>query len=126
MTARPSAQVLVVDDDVYIRETMADVLRDEGYAVQTACHGVAALEWLASCTPALILLDVNMPVMNGMAFRRIQLADARLASIPTVIVSAIDRLGEYTRELAADRVLAKPVGLDELLAVVEQLTRRRG
>lgn len=124
MTAqRPSgstepAAVMVVDDDLDIREIVAEVLSDAGYSVVTAAHGADALELLKSVTPKLILLDLNMPVMDGFDFRRAQQADPALAKIPTVVMSAVHRMKERVLELGVDATLEKPVVLRDLLAVV--------
>src|SRR5690349_16993945 len=82
-------RVLVVDDDADIRETVSLILEDEGYEVQSAQDGAAALGVLrAGPLPDVILLDLMMPVMNGWQFREQQTRDPRLAAIPVVVLSA--------------------------------------
>lgn len=123
MTSPPRRTVLVVDDDIDIREIVGDVLTDAGYSVVTASNGLDAIEHLSRIAPALILLDLNMPIMDGAEFRRRQLSDATMAFIPTVIMSAVHRMEERVAELRADAVLAKPVNLRLLLETVARHAR---
>ena len=112
--------VLVVDDDRDIREIVMDVLQEAGMSAVGAADGADALRRLqAGLRPDLILLDLMMPVMDGVTFRRLQLADPALASIPTVILSAYRDVAERTRALAT-KILAKPVDLQELLGTVRE------
>ena len=112
-----SAEILVVDDDRGIRETLGDVLRDEGYRVELARDGNEALSMLrAGDAPELILLDLSMPGMSGAEFRRAQLDDLRLAAIPVVVLSADER--NPLPDVAG--WLRKPVDLHELLATVQR------
>jgi CheY-like chemotaxis protein len=114
--------VLVVDDDPSIRETLADLLSDEGYSVVTAINGVEALDKLrapAQVRPCVILLDLMMPLMNGQQFYAEQQRDAALASIPIVVISA-DR---GVKQKAADfggEYLAKPVRIEAVLQVIDR------
>jgi len=116
------SRILVVEDDPAIRQTVAEVLADEGFDVACAVNGADALAHLAAAAaPDLILLDLSMPVMDGWAFRSAQRSDPRLARIPTVVVSASH--GADARSLAAlapDAFLAKPFDLDRLIATVHQ------
>jgi CheY-like chemotaxis protein len=118
---RAAVSVLVVEDDVEIRETFMDVLRDEGYTVAAVADGAAALELLKTITPKVILLDLNMPVMNGAAFRRTQCLDPALAAIPTVFMTA-NQTKDHLPEPLAD-ALVKPVSLSDLLAIVSRYVR---
>jgi CheY-like chemotaxis protein len=113
-TARGEVSVLIVDDDSDICETFKDVLEDAGYTVAVALDGRSALEVLGSVRPRLILLDVNMPDMDGHAFLRAQRADVAIRDIPTVVMTA----GKSNLALREDCLLAKPVGLRDLLDVV--------
>jgi CheY-like chemotaxis protein len=116
----PGRPVLVIDDDEDVRITVAEVLRDEGYAVLGAASGREALALLhaAAVAPALILLDLMMPGMDGWAFRRAQQEVPTLALVPTFIFSAYDPLPTRTDELAATGWLRKPLSLEDLLALV--------
>ena len=80
--------ILLVDDNEIFREAMATLLENDGYAVQTAEDGDAALEILhRGLTPSVILLDLVMPRKNGLQFRAEQLEDPRLAPVPTIAYS---------------------------------------
>ncbi len=115
-----SVSVLVVDDDVDIREVLSEILVDAGYSVASAGDGVEALALLGQLRPCLILLDLNMPVMNGRQFRAKQRTDPALSTIPTVIMSAVDRMSTLLGELAPDDALPKPVRFLELMALVRR------
>ena len=112
--------VLVVDDDRGIREAIVEILEDEGFAVKTANNGDAAIAQMRQERPAVVLLDLNLPRVTGDDVRKIQLADRSLRGIPTVVFSAADRLAERCADLAPSDVLAKPVRLAQLLAVVRR------
>ncbi|MCW5832844.1 MAG: response regulator [Labilithrix sp.] len=112
--------VLVVEDDRDIRDTIVEILESEGYAVKTACDGDAAIAQMRQARPAVVLLDLAMPRVRGEDVRKIQLADRSLRGIPTVVMSAADRLAERCVELAPAEVLAKPIRLADLLAVVRR------
>jgi CheY-like chemotaxis protein len=111
--------LLVVEDDQSILETIEQLLVEEGYRTATARDGQQALDWLAQTheAPDLILLDLMMPVIDGYAFRRLQLADWRIASIPVVIMTA----GAPSQgELRAQGVLQKPFDIDTFLDMVKR------
>ncbi len=115
--------ILVVEDDVAVRQTLADVLADEGYEVSTATDGAAALEILrAGPLPALILLDLMMPVLDGEHFRREQAGDPSLAAIPTIVLSAANGGKGIADAMGVEGYLAKPVHLERLLELVQALT----
>jgi len=79
-----------VEDEKDLRELLAEVLQDHGYTVATAANGREALDRLASGPlPALILLDLMMPVMTGWEFRRRQIQDVRIAAIPVIAFSGV-------------------------------------
>ncbi|MGE0547466.1 MAG: PleD family two-component system response regulator [Kofleriaceae bacterium] len=117
---RQAISVLVVDDDPDIRETISEVLEDEGYSVVSAVNGADALDVLQSIKPSLILLDLSMPIMSGQEFRCRQLADPALAAIPTVVMTAADRIYDKTAGLKLTAILPKPITLQTLLASVER------
>jgi CheY-like chemotaxis protein len=110
--------VLLVEDDPTLLGAMKMVLEWEGYEVACATNGQEALEMLrAGERPALILLDVMMPVLDGWQFREEQKRDPDLASIPVVVVSAVEGAGA----LDAAGHVQKPFEVEELL---ETLRRR--
>lgn len=120
MPGRPShTDILVIDDDRGIRETLGDVLVDEGYTVRLARNGAEALEFLRSeSLPSLILLDVSMPVLDGPGFRTQQLKDRALAAIPVIVLTAGGPHDEAEDVPGAAGFLRKPFGLSQLLETV--------
>ena len=122
--ARPS--VLVVDDNEDIRMTIRDVLEDQGFTVACAANGREALEMLISgqSKPALILLDLTMPEMDGWTFRQEQEKVPRLAQIPVVLFSGHHDAARAAQSLNAVALMTKPLRLEGLVTLVEQLARR--
>jgi signal transduction histidine kinase len=121
-------RLMLVEDDPSIRDTLAEMLEDEGYAVTTATNGREALDTLhQGIPPDVILLDLMMPVMDGWEFRVEQRADPMLAAIPLLAMSA--DLSAKARAIAADAYVRKPIDFPELLrllqAIVERATRHR-
>ena len=120
--------VLVVDDDVDIRETVTGVLQDEGYEVATAGNGEEALAYLQSPgakRPHLILLDLMMPIMSGSEFRAAQEADPSLSAIPVVLVSASGDVVARADSMRVAGVVRKPLSLDILIDNVERYADKR-
>lgn len=112
--------ILVVDDDAALRNTLIEALEGEGYRTTSASNGLEALERLRGekTPPAVILLDMMMPVMDGWAFRDEQQRDPQLAEIPVVVFSAQGNVKEMASEVSASAYLKKPVTLKELLAIL--------
>ena len=108
--------VLIVDDDPEIREVMAAVIASEGYAVETAANGAEALEMLQTIQPALIFLDIQMPIMDGAEFRQAQRQDRDLIRIPTIVMTAANV--EPMLDLAVEETLRKPAHKEAVLAIV--------
>lgn len=113
--------ILIVEDEGLIRSLLVEVLEEEGYQVVGAANGEVALKTLqtANVPPRLILLDLNMPVMNGWQFRSAQQREATLAAIPVIILSAGRNIAHETKTLAAVDYLAKPLDLTELLDCIK-------
>ena len=119
---QPATDVLIVEDQRDVRETLADLLELEGYHVAKAANGAEAMALLRSGTPPhVILLDLRMPVMNGWVFRQEQQASPTLALIPVVVISGEKDIGAEATAMQAAGHLTKPVQLQELLAVLEGL-----
>jgi len=95
---------------------LSDLLYGHGYAVACAENGRRALDYLRVVMPSLILLDLEMPVMDGREFRRWQTSDARLGSVPAVAMT-----GSSDINIDADAVLQKPINPSALLNTIEQL-----
>ena len=112
--------LLIVDDDTAVREIMSDILAYDGYAVQTARNGLEGLCKLrrGDPLPDVIVLDITMPVMDGVAFRRAPLRDPLLSRIPVVVASTVVPV----HALVGTRRLQKASGISELLvAIAEEL-----
>jgi CheY-like chemotaxis protein len=110
-------QVLLVEDDRDVRESVQEVLEGAGYETVIAPDGRAALDVLQAVpAPALILLDLMMPVLSGAEFMEIRSRDPRLITIPVVLLTAV----VAPSELLCQPVLRKPVDVDELLAMVHR------
>jgi two-component system response regulator MprA len=123
MTVRPD-RVLVVDDDPTLRETLGEVLTDEGYEVRVAQNGRDALEELDRWETDLVILDVMMPVMDAYGFRA-TLAERRELMPPVILLSAAPGLGSAAHDLGAVEVIAKPFRLHELLEGVRRALASR-
>jgi CheY-like chemotaxis protein len=114
-------QVLVVDDDPDIRAFVSEFLTEEGYEVRAAANGRDALAILASWRPAVILLDLMMPVMDGWTFLATQQAHPELARISVIVMSASYNLQGGAGRIAAADMVATPFAIDQLLSKVEAL-----
>lgn len=114
MIVAEKAAVLLVDDDQNVLEALSELLRDEGFEVAEAHNGLEALDFLrGNSRPALILLDLMMPMMSGLEFMEHKSKDPELAPIPVVIISgmATDMPGELP-------IIRKPFEPDSVLEAV--------
>lgn len=115
-----SRTILVVDDDQDLLDVTRFVLEGEGYGVLTARNGEEALGLLrAGPPPALVLLDLMMPVMNGWAFLEERAREPALQAIPVLVLTA----SEPEEVPGAVGILRKPFDLDDLINAVEQHAR---
>jgi CheY-like chemotaxis protein len=112
--------VLIVEDDRATREGLVQLLELEGYDSIAVGDGAAALRVLEEdrLIPCIILLDLMMPVLDGWEFRRRQLGNEAIASIPVVILTADPRAQRRAAELKAEKVLMKPLEPASLLESV--------
>ena len=117
-------RVLVVDDESNITDLVATVLRYEGFEVQTAATGRDALNAVRAFRPALVVLDIMLPDLDGFEVQR-QLADNG-GKIPVVFLTAKDGTEDKVRGLTmgADDYVTKPFSLEELVARVRAVLRR--
>src|SRR3954451_15958015 len=124
--AAPEPLVLVVDDEATVRQALERALRFEGFAVSTAAGGREALTALAERPPAVVVLDVTMTDLDGVAVVKRMRADGLDA--PVSILSPRDDVSDRVAGLqaGADDYLVKPFALDELTARLHALLRRRG
>ncbi len=117
-------RILLIEDDVDVREAIAEVLVDVGFHVDTAVNGRTALQFLQhGARPDVIVLDLMMPEMDGREFRLRQLADAAIASIPVVVVTADGRA--LPTDPAVGGVIKKPFAPATLLAAIERAMEPR-
>jgi len=113
--------ILVVEDDPSLRSGMRTVLEEAGYRVVTAENGRVALRRLESgLPPALILLDLRMPELDGWGFLRLRRLDTHLSAVPIVVLSTYLRDPQHDSVLPADGFVRKPFGKEELLSEVEK------
>ena len=120
--------VLVVEDNARNMTLLRDLLRATGYRTLEASTGGQALTLAAEHGPALVLMDIRLPDMDGLeALSRLRM-DRRTASIPVFAVTAQAMNGdrEQFEEAGFDGYLSKPLDIDELLAAVERHCRGRG
>lgn len=111
--------ILVVDDDPDIRDSLREVLEDEGYDVSCVGNGQEALDHLkaASPRPCVILLDLMMPVMDGWQFRKEQKQHPEIADIPLVVITAT---GKRPVLVDAAELVMKPLDLNRLFEAVQR------
>jgi DNA-binding response OmpR family regulator len=108
-------RVLVVDDEPMVRETLGQVLTEEGYLVDLAVDGESALEHVRAAKPDAILLDLMMPGMNGRQFLQALRGVPEWANVPVLLMTAVHGLEVNLATLGASEVVEKPFNVDELL-----------
>ncbi len=121
-----SPLVMVVDDSLTVRKITSRLLMREGYRVVTAKDGVEALELLQDEAPAVILLDVEMPRLDGYEVTRAIRANSRLAHIPIVMITSrtAEKHRQYAYDLGVNHYMGKPYNEDALLGEIARLTGR--
>ena len=118
------ATILVAEDSADTRAVIGRALAFRGYRVVEAADGSEAVEVATSECPDLVVMDLNMPVMDGLAAtERIRELKDRCGNIPVVVVTAYDTYGmkEAALEVGCDAYLLKPLDLDELESVIARL-----
>jgi len=120
--------ILLAEDNEANVQTIGGYLEDKGYAMHYASNGLEAVQRARALRPALILMDIQMPVMDGLAAIRAIRADAGMQDIPIVALTALAMAGDRERCLAAGATeyLSKPVNLKGLAALVSQLVPQTG
>ena len=116
------SSILVVDDDLDIRELLTELLRERGFAVESAANGQEALDRLEAggAKPNLILLDLMMPVMSGWELAQILRRDPEYSGIPVVVFSADRDALRDTEALGVRECLQKPVELSTFLEIARR------
>lgn len=115
--------ILIAEDEYGLAEVLAQLMSDRGHEAQLAVNGAAALERMAERRPDLLLLDLMMPLLDGIGLLRRMRADPRLAPIPVILMTA--QPGEIPPDITAivQGVLPKPFTPDALLGTVDRLLR---
>jgi len=108
-------RILVVDDEPMLRETLGQVLSDEGYVVDIAVDGEDALERVRAARPDVILLDLMMPGMNGRQFLQALREDPAYATVPVLIMTAVHGVNVNLTSIGASELVEKPFDVDDLL-----------
>ncbi|WP_317202198.1 Hpt domain-containing protein [Janthinobacterium sp.] len=121
----PGRVIMVVDDSLTVRRVSQRLLEREGYQVILAKDGVDALEQLQDVTPALMLVDIEMPRMDGFDLTRNVRGDARTRAIPIIMITSrsADKHRNVAMELGVDAYFGKPFQEDVLLAAIRELLR---
>lgn len=110
--------VLVVEDEPYLCDLVADVLESEGHTTRKASNGRDALTMIAAREPQIILLDLMMPVMDGWEFMSELKGNPRWRDIPVVIITAVYDVARIQQETGASAVITKPFDIDQLADLV--------
>ena len=110
--------ILIVEDDPSTRVFLAELLQSHGYSVMTATDGEQALTLARDRSPSLILLDLQMPGMDGFAFRAAQQRSPALANTPVIIISGLDDEVQVARRIGPLAEVRKPIDVDALLEQV--------
>ena len=117
-TAKRRGLVLIIEDDADILSTVGDILEFEGFQVQKATNGEEGLAALQSVQPALVLLDMRMPVLDGWEFARIM--KERGIKVPILVMTAARDARRWAQEIGAQGYVSKPFHLPDLVAAVEK------
>ncbi|HEX8681972.1 MAG TPA: response regulator [Ardenticatenaceae bacterium] len=112
--------ILIIDDDPSILETVAEILKFEGYPVETASNGLEGLLVLEHTEPSLILLDMRMPILDGWGFARA--LQERGIKLPILVMTAAQDAFRWSQEIEAEGFLAKPFDIFDLLNAVERFS----
>jgi len=122
MTGAARKKVLLVEDDVDLAELYRGVLRWSGFDAAHVSDGVSALRTLEEETPDLIVVDMNLPVLNGDELLREMAAHPELRQIPAIVVTGSDTRPDVDVD-QAKQILRKPCPPDRLVSVVERYVR---
>ncbi len=119
--------VMIVDDSLTVRKITSRLLAREGYQIMTAKDGIDALEQLVAFVPDVMLVDIEMPRMDGFELTRNVRADRRLQRVPVIMITSrtAEKHRQYAFELGVNQYLGKPYQEDELLRLVAQHIREQ-
>ena len=114
--------VLVIDDDAEVRDLLVYQLGQSGYRAVTAGTGISGIRAARACSPAIIVLDLNLPDMHGLDVLRVVRSEPMLADIPVVVVSGEQPyIAAQALVEGADALLRKPLDFDDLIAAFQNL-----
>ncbi len=113
--------ILVVDDEPIVVEISKRKLEEKGYEIMTAQNGLEALAALQKRIPDLILLDIQMPKMNGYTFMMEKIKISEYSKIPVIILTAYGEMGPLFKRHGIKAYLLKPLKLQELLDKVKEI-----
>jgi DNA-binding response OmpR family regulator len=119
--ARCTRRILLVEDDAPLRAVVAEVLRDDGYTVEEAADGHAALAAMRSA-PDAVVLDLQLPFLDGPGFVRLLRDHLPWSRVPLLVLSGAGRAEDAAARLGAAALVRKPFTLDELLGAVHRVS----
>lgn len=121
----PTGTVMVVDDSLTVRKITGRLLARQGYTVVTAKDGVDALEQLTELRPDVMLVDIEMPRMDGFELSRNIRADGLLKTIPIIMITSrsADKHRNHAEEIGVNHYMGKPYDEEELLATIAQYAK---
>jgi CheY-like chemotaxis protein len=121
-----SVDILYVEDNVSLRETLCELLREEGFRVAEVGDGAAALAYLGKGhRPSLVILDLQMPVMDGYEFIARLRNDPSFAETPVLVVSAVAQWGVRAAPYGVVAYLSKPFEFEALIGYVRRFAEKR-
>lgn len=112
-------KILIVEDDISIRELLVEILEDQGYQVSSSVNGSEGIKAIESSLPDLILMDVMMPVMDGYQFRKELMLNPEWSHIPIVAMSAQEQTRKKLVDHGITNFINKPFELDHLIETVK-------
>lgn len=120
------ADLLIIDDDVDLAEALAELMSIEGHTVRIGYNGEEGLRLLEERVPDAVLMDIEMPVLDGPSTAyRMLLHDVGWERIPLVLLSGVPNLGELARRIGSPYFLSKPYPYDRLVGVVNKALAER-
>jgi len=125
MAIAPRDLVLIVEDDDGLREMLARALIFEGFNVRTAQHGLEAARWIEQTPPAALVLDIELPWMDGTGVLFLMRQDPRTRTVPVVVITGTAVAEADLQSFAPVRLLRKPFPPDELLALIRQMVSEK-
>ena len=117
--------ILIIDDEKEFTDFMSTFLESRGFSVRIANNGRDGLKRIEEKEPDLLVLDVRMPGMGGIEFYTKICSPTKRAQYPVLILTGMEELTDYFREIRVDGFMTKPVVVDVFLAKIEELLKSR-